>query len=342
MSKLDIKNHKKSISAIAIIFLLFIGHCVYTWLGRESTDNAYIEAEISQVSAEVNGIVSEIFVENNKFVEKGQKIAQIESQKFKARLDQAKSSINGAERKIEISKSEVKLATIKQNQLEERYKFAKDNFEQADKNYARIKELSKDKFASVSRLDSTRLAWQKAQNELTQAKLELDTSKENLKLLSLKELAAKDALESSRAALVIAEQDMDNTLITAPVSGVMGNSAIKVGNYVVPGMLLFSIIPSESLHVKANFKETQIKNIRKGMKAMVVIDGFSHKTLYGTVRNFAPATNSKFSLLPSANATGNFTKIVQRVPVIIDLKLPKDIQSKVVPGMSVYVRIDVN
>lgn len=335
-------KHAKLIAGVCALVLLFVTYRIYVWANTQSTDNAYVEADISSVSAEVSGVIDHVLVRENNFVKEGQIIAQINAADYKAKYEQAEANLDGAIRNIEMIEQNIKLAIIKQNKAVEAHEFAEENFRIVEIDYKRITELSKDNFASKKNLDNTKIAYEKAKSDLFQALLDLETSRENVKLLEIEKLVAIAKSNTALQERNLAKRALDNTNIRSPIDGIIGNSSIRDGNFIRPGVVLFSVVPIDKLYVKANFKETQISKFRPGMIATIEIDSESGTKIKGVIRNVSPATGAKFSLLPPANATGNFTKIVQRVPVIIDFTVPDDIKDKIVPGMSTLTSVRVD
>ena len=342
LKKISSHKHAKLIAGISVLFLLFVTYRIYIWANTQSTDNAYVEADISSVSAEVGGVIDRVLVKENNFVKEGQIIAQINAADYKAKYEQAEANLDGAIRNIEMIEQNIKLAIIKQNKAVEAHEFAEENFKIAEVDYKRITELSKDNFASKKNLDNTKIAYEKAKSDLSQAVLDLQTSKESVKLLEIEKLVAIAKSNTVLQERNLAKRALDNTNIRSPIDGIIGNSSIREGNFIRPGVILFSVVPIDKLYVKANFKETQISKFRPGMIASIEIDSESGTKIEGVIRNVSPATGSKFSLLPPANATGTFTKIVQRVPVIIDFTVPDEITDKIVPGMSTLTSVRVD
>lgn len=322
---------------IAIIFS-FLAYRIYIWNKTQSTDNAYIEAEISNVSAEVNGIISEILVEENSLVKCKQIIAKIKDNDYQAAYEKELATFEGAKIDIEIIEQNIKLAQIEKIKAKESFEFAETNLKLTQVDYNRIHELNKDNYASKQKLDSTEMALEKAKNEFSQAKLNMLTSEEKLTLLEIQRLSSIAKYTTIKQETVRAKIALDNTSIRSPIDGIIGNSSLKLGNYVRTGVVLFAVVP-EKLYVKANFKETQITNFKTGMQAVMSFDSEPGYEIIGHIRNISPATGSKFSLLPPANATGNFTKIVQRIPVAIDFEIPQELIGKLTPGMSTLVSI---
>lgn len=336
-------SHRYFIHGVVAIalFISFAFYRIYVWSNTQSTDNAYIEADISNVSAEVNGVIAEIFVQENTKVKKGQVIARIHDTDYTVAYHKALSALEESRRAIEVIQQNIKLARIDEIKAAEALEFAETNMKLVEVDYERTQTLSKDKFASRQKLDNAEINLEKARTDFAQSKLNMQMSQEKLNLLEIQRLGAIAKEEIARQELVLAQRALDNTSIRSPIDGTLGNSSLKIGNYVRAGVVLFAVVP-EKLYVKANFKETQIGKFTSGMKVAMTFDAAPGYEVVGYIRNFSPATGSKFSLLPPANATGNFTKIVQRVPVSIDFNIPEQLVDKLTPGMStiVSVRID--
>ena len=324
---------------IGVILFIYTLYAVYEWSRIESTDNAYVEADISNVSPEVNGVIREIFVQENTNVKTGHVIAKINDEDYLSSYEKTVAACEGARHDIGIIEQDIALAKIEQVKALEAFEFAEANYKISGTDFSRIKELSKENFASKKRLDDTEITWEKAKNEYSQAKLNMQVAVEKLGLLEIKKLAAVATLNKLIQEKNLTERALDNTNIKSPIDGVIGNSSLKIGNYVRTGVMLFSVVPLDKLYIKANFKETQISKFTPGMKAILEFDSKPGTKIIGNIRNVAPATGAKFSLIPPANATGNFTKIVQRIPVIIDFEIPEELKDKIVPGMSTVVKI---
>lgn len=335
------KHHPfaKYIIIIFAIIIIYLGYGIYIWANTQSTDNAYIDADISDVSAEVSGVLTNLLVTNNTKVNKGQLIGEIDDRDYKARLAALEASISGSTKNIEIIDQKISIGQVNLEQSAEKLKLAETSFNIVSTDFTRVQELNKAKFASIKELDDSKNSYQKAKNDYKQAQLDLDISKQNLQLLGLEKAAEQEKLKELEANKKITLRSLQNTKLISPVSGVFSNSSLEIGNYIIPGRSLFSIVQDNTMYIQANFKETQIKKFKPGMKVKIQFDALPKKVFYGKIRNISPATGSKFTLIPPDNATGNFTKIVQRVPVLIDFDAP---EANLVPGMSVvvYVRTD--
>jgi membrane fusion protein (multidrug efflux system) len=337
--KLDSKNAK--IMAVSGLLLLsaYILHHIYVWKVTQSTDNAYVEALISEVSAEIDGPISAILVSENSKVNQGQAIAHIEDKIYKANFTKSSTTLKKASQNIEIIKYKIKLAEIAQQQAQINLKLSEENLRIVEQDFKRYQKLNQGNYSSQRNLDFSELNYVEAQTAMKKASLEVESSVNNLSLLTTELQIAESEYEAALADHTIAEHNLNHTIIYSPVSGIMTNSILRVGNLVHPGRALFMVVPEDKLYIKANFKETQISKFRENMHVEIEVDAAKGVTLTGKIRNLFPATGSKFSLIPPQNATGNFTKIVQRVPVIIDFEVPEELKNTIVPGMSCTVKI---
>ncbi|AFB22494.1 HlyD family secretion protein [Rickettsia rickettsii] len=326
----------KYVIIIALIIFIYLGYRIYVWANTQSTDNAYIDADISNVSAEVSGVLTKLFVTDNTKVNKGDLIGEIDDRDYKAKLAALEASIEACIKNIEIIEQKISIGRSSLEQAAEKLKLNKISFDIVATDFMRVQELNKAKFASPKTLDDSKNAYQKAKTDYKQAQLDLDISKQHLQLLELEKAAEQEKLKELTENKKVTLRSLQNTKLIAMVPGIFGNSSLEVGNYIVPGRVLFSIVQDNTMYIQANFKETQIQKFKSGMKVKIEFDALPKKVIYGKIRNIAPATGSKFSLIPPDHATGNFTKSVQRVPVLIDFESPN---ANLVPGMSAIVSI---
>lgn len=341
---IQLKNHKhfNRFLILGVIVILYITYRLYIWSNTQSTDNAYLDSDIAYINPQVQGIIKKVFVTDNMPVKKDDIIAEIDDERYKANWTKVESDVNLAIDNIKIIDQKTSIATTDLKKAEEALNFTKTNFELTDVNYKRIIELKKDKFISQKVLDDTKIAREQARSNYDTAKLELEKSRQNLELLAMEKFNAEEQLKGLYSLKTLAQRDLSDTVIRAPLDGRLANSNLQVGNIAAPGSTLFLIVPDNNLYIVANFKETQIAKLNQGMKVAITFDAIKGQEFYGTIRNISPAAGSKFSIIPPDNATGNFTKVVQRVPVYIDFPMPKDKAGKplnLVPGMSVIVSV---
>lgn len=334
--------YSKYVLILGSILAIYLIYRVYIWANTESTDNAYIDANISNVSSEVSGVVVKIYVADNMLVKKGDIIAEIDDRDYKSRLASIESSVKTSLKNVEVIKQEILIGEISLKQSREALEFADANFEANSKDYSRTVELNKESFASNKILDNSKVSFTKAKTEYNQAQLNLQMAEQKLSLLTLQKDVEEEKLKGLLQDKNVIARSLDNTKLLAPVNGTIANSSLQVGNFINQGRVVFFIVP-DKMYVRANFKETQIGKFVVGQQVKLQFDSLPKKVVYGKIRNFSPATGSKFSLIPSDNATGNFTKIVQRIPVLIDFELPENIKSnKLIPGMSLVVSVRTN
>jgi membrane fusion protein (multidrug efflux system) len=243
---------------------------------------------------------------------------------------------------IDILDQQATLARTLLEKSKDTLNLAQANLDYSDKNYQRTYRLAKDNYNSQKLLDDASLSLAEAQSGRNQALLGIQMNEQTLILIGFSKNAAEQKLASVIQARERAERDLKKTKILAPIDGILSNSALRVGNYVRSGTPLFSTVPKNLKYLRVNFKENQITKLKPGMKVEIVFDSLPNKTFHGKIRNIAPATGSKFSLFPPDNATGNFTKIVQRVPILVDFACEEEDERRLVPGMSAtaYVRTD--
>jgi membrane fusion protein (multidrug efflux system) len=329
------------IGAIAVIALV-IWLVEYLLVAQfyVSTDDAYLAADTAMMAPKIGGYVTDVRVNENQLVTKGQVLAVIDPRDYQAALDGANADIAAAQAAIASDEAQLSLqqAKIQAAQAMLQADIAREAFAAADRRrYAA---------ASASGASTEQLTSQ-ASTEVSTAAATVDADKANLlgaqRQIDVLNAAAAQSQASLRQAQAKAEQarlDLTHTEITAPFDGMVGDKTVAVGDYLQPGTEIMAIVPLDQVYVLANFKETQITDIQNGQPVTVAVDGYPDLHVTGTVDSVSPASGQEFALLPPDNATGNFTKIVQRVPVKILLNLNNDLIGKLRPGMSVEPSID--
>ena len=214
--------------------------------------------------------------------------------------------------------------------------------ERTGTDFGRYTQLAAKDAASVQKLDSARTDATKAAATLASSKARLTAERDRVHLLNAQEAGAEAALNQARAALKLAEIDLDNTVVRAAVSGVVGNWQVRIGRYVQPGMQLLAIVPLADAYVVANYKETQLDHMQVGQRVAMSVDSYPGRTVTGRIGSLSPASGAQFALLPPDNATGNFTKIVQRIPVKIWIDADSPLAGELRPGMSVIAKVDTH
>lgn len=310
----------------------------YWTVGRflVSTDDAYVKADNTTIAPKVSGYLNEVLAGDNEHVKAGQVLARIDDRDFKVALDQAKADVAAANAAVASKRAqlEVQQAVIDAaNATLDVDKAARVFTAQENKRYT---DLAATGYGSVQNAQNAQARDNTALATIERDKANLASAQKQVELLKA-ELAQAGAAESRAKALQRqAELNLSYTTITSPIDGVVGNRTLRVGQFVQAGTQLMSLVPSNGAYVVANFKETQLGNVRAGQAVDIEVDMFPGKAVHGHVDSLAPASGQEFALLPPDNATGNFTKVVQRIPVKITLE---GAEADLRPGMSVTPRI---
>ncbi|CAH1659594.1 Membrane fusion protein (Multidrug efflux system) [Chelatococcus asaccharovorans] len=334
-------------AAIGLAVLAVLGGTIvwgvnYWTTGRflVATDDAYVQADVITISPQVQGYVSQVLVDDNAHVRAGQLLATIDDRPFLAALDQAKAAV--AEARADIADIEATLdqqasaiaeasATVKVDEAAEAF---------AEQNNQRFGKLASEGFGTVARAQETQAAIDSDKATVTKDEAALTVAQKEVATLQAELAKAKAALVQQQAAERRAELDLGYTRITAPADGVIGERTLRQGAFVQPGTALMAVVPLSAVYVVANFEETQLAGVHEGQKVAIAVDAFPGETVHGVVNSLAPASGQEFSLLPPDNATGNFTKIVQRIPVKITIDAGDPLAGRLRPGMSVTPTID--
>jgi membrane fusion protein, multidrug efflux system len=337
---------KHALLTLAILLAVGVAaHFGWHWWteGRfeETTDNAYLQADKVVVAPKVGGFIAEVFAGDNQPVKAGQILARIDDRDFrvaylqsKADLDKARASLEGVasaliqqEARIEEAKADVDHATAALTFAAEEQKRYEDLLGRGAGTIQRSHQADADFQQKKAALDKAKASYEAAQKQT-----------DGLKSL---EGAARASLERSEINLEQAKLNLDYTTITAPIDGVVGDRALRKGQLVQPGTNLLTLVPmGKSIYLVANFKETQLGEMVEGQAATFTVDAFGDHIFHGSIESFAPGTGAQFALLPPENATGNFTKIVQRVPVKIILDDHDPLIARLRPGLSAEAVID--
>src|SRR5712664_2942748 len=333
-------NFRKLLMAGATVAVL-AGAVWYGWdywtIGRflVSTDDAYVKADNTTVAPKVSGYLHEVLVGDNERVKAGQVLARIDERDFRVALDQAKADVAAARAAIASKQAQLEVqrtaidaakATIDVDQATVTFT-AQEN--------KRYTDLATTGYGSVQNAQQAQSRNAGAQAAIARDTANLASAVKQVDLLKAEIVQANAALARAQALRSQAELNLDYTSIVAPIDGVVGNRTLRTGQFVQAGTQLMSIVPVAGAYVVANFKETQLTDVRKGQAVDIAVDMFPGQVVHGHVDSIAPASGQEFALLPPDNATGNFTKVVQRIPVKIALDPDNSSPVELRPGMSV-------
>src|SRR6059058_474103 len=310
------------------------------WRFLQATDDAYVQSDVTLISPKIEGYIKEVKARDNEPVAVGQVLFVIDDRDFAAKAAQAEAVLATQEATVATYGTRLKLQQTMIDQASANLRSSEADLNRAQLDFKRYTALATSDYASRQRYETAEADSRKADAALGKARAGLATEQNQLAVLGSQKREEEAKLMQTRAALQLAKNDLDNTVIRAPVAGIAGNRAGQIGQYVKPGTQLLSLVPLPRVYITANFKETQLTRIRVGQIAEVFVDAYPDQPLRGRVESFAPASGAQFSLLPPDNATGNFTKIVQRVPVRIAVPADASIAALLRPGLSVTVTVD--
>ena len=304
-----------------------------------STDDAYVQADYTVVAPKVSGYIAQVLVADNQHVEAGQVLARIDDRDFRTALDQARADADAADAAIRDLQAQISLqqSLVLQQKADIAANLAELRF--AGEDDLRYQALAHDGFGTVQRAQQTSAALSQQQAELRGNQAGLLAAERKIDVLAAQLSEAEAQREHSLAVVHQAELNLSYTTIVAPVAGTVGARALRVGEYVQAGTALMAVVPLHAAYVVANYKETQLADVRPGQKVEIAVDGLPGAPVAGHVDSVAPASGLEFALLPPDNATGNFTKIVQRIPVKIVFD-DSAVAATLRAGMSVEPSID--
>ncbi|MCU1760643.1 HlyD family secretion protein [Pseudomonas sp. 14P_8.1_Bac3] len=329
-------------ASVAIIGILVV---LYAWQlppfssAIESTENAVVRGQITIIGPQLSGYVFEVPVQDFQLVKAGDLLVRLDDRIYKQRLNQSLAQLEQQKAALANNLQQRKSAeaTIIQKQAAIANSDAQARKTQAD--LGRNEELIRDGSVSRRELDVTRAANAQAVAALAETRSALEISRQDLQTVIVNRASLEASVLNAEAAVELARIDLDNTRVTAPRDGQLGQIGVRLGAYVNSGAQLMALVP-DTLWVIANMKETQMDKVRIGQPVSFTVDALNHLQLRGHVQRISPATGSEFALLQSDNATGNFVKIAQRVPVRITVDPDQAEIKRLRPGMSVVVSID--
>ena len=304
-----------------------------------STDDAYVQADISVLAAKVSGYLESVPVVNGVSVKKGDVIAKLDDGDYRLALQAAQDKLATQESTIVRIGRQVEAAQAQVTQAAAQIDATRADAVRAQADFARATQMQAD-YVAKSRIDQARADRDRTEASVKGMEAGLLAARANVDVLAAQKREAERLSAELRTAVDRARRDLDFTVIRAPFDGVVGNKAVEAGAYVAPGTRVAALVPLQSVRIDANFKETQVQRMRPGQPVIVTVDAYPDREIHGVVESFSPASGSVFSLLPPDNATGNFTKIVQRLPVRV--RVPEDVarEGLLRPGLSAEVRVD--
>jgi membrane fusion protein, multidrug efflux system len=357
-----------TLGAAAALFFSIQG-CWNSWEGgraEQRTDDAYVRADMTPMSTRISGTVRKVEVNDFEAVKPGQLLVQLDDEDYRAILEEAKAALAAAQAQLEDNQAAKRIqdanidsaqagiaqAAAAVNAAKAGITAAQADVDRTESERKRQEALLASKAATHQQVEqavadadrfsgmlaSRQADLERAQAALTSSRTMLEAAKRQRAALDTKDAVFRADIQAKQAAIVVAQVNLGYTQIVAPAAGAVGERHVQEGQLVAPGMQLVDLVKGD-VWVQANYKETQLTNIRKGDVADITIDTFPGVVIHGKVAEIAPASGSQFALLPPDNATGNFTKVVQRIPVKIVLDQGHPLQGMLRPGFSVVVTI---
>lgn len=333
-----------SFVAAALVLYLFVSQW-NRWEGDarwQSTDDAYLQADLTPLSAQVPGYVQSVPVQDYASVKAGQMIVQIDASQYQAQLEQAEADVVAAQAQIEEVQAQFPLLEANLRAAQANVTATAAQLTQSGRDLARARRLLTTGSSSTEDVEKAGTAQQQLAAQLAANQAQADAVSKQINLLHAQLDAAKAALLAKQAALHLARINLGYTRITAPEDGVIGLRQVFPGQFIAAGTQVTTLSDLPHVYVLANYKETQLTHVRVGQVAKVTVDSFPGAKLHGHVVAISPASGAQLALLPPDNATGNFTKIVQRIAVKIAIDEPGDLKDLLRPGMSVILSIDTH
>jgi membrane fusion protein (multidrug efflux system) len=312
------------------------------WRFIESTDDAYVQADSTIVAPKVSGYIAGLLVDDNQSVKAGQTLAQIDDRDYRAALDEATASVAAATASVANLGAQITAQGSQIRQADARVAAATASLGLSQRNDARRRKMAQVGYGSEEQADDASTDTKEKTAGLERLQAAALSTRQQVDVLTTQRQLAQAQLARAEAARRQAELNLSYTTITAPIDGTVAARTVRLGQYVQAGTQLMALVPLQRVYVIANFKETQLTDVHPGQPAGISVDTFPGDEIRGRVETLAPASGLEFSLLPPDNATGNFTKIVQRIPVKVVFAADDALMGRLRPGMSVEVSIDTN
>jgi membrane fusion protein (multidrug efflux system) len=339
------RRKKILLGVLALGIVAGLGWGTQWWfVGRfiESTDDAYLQADSMTVAPKVGGYVTEVLVRDNETVTVGQPLVRLDARQYQAAYDEAQATVVAREADVARAQAELSQHASAIAQARAELDSARANAAYSAGQVKRYAPLVATGAETDERLAELRNTSARADAALKSNEASLQASERQTDTLTAALAQAKAQLAVAQASARKADLDLADTVVKSTLAGRVGDRAVRVGQFAQPGTRLLTVVPVQNVYLTANFKETQVGHMRPGQPVTVHVDALPGEPIHGVVDSLSPGTGAQFALLPAQNATGNFTKIVQRVPVRIRLDVPESLRPVLLPGLSVTADVDTH
>lgn len=340
------KKNKSVLYAIVAVASLLIGYQGYRLYQHskafETTDDAQIDGNLIPINARVGGYIGQIYFHENEAVKAGDLILVIDSSELQAKVNLSKAALDGAKAQLKVSHATASDAKLAYEIAVSSLEIPKTNLWKAQKDYQRYKDLYGQKMASEQQMETYKVAYENAKAQNTIAQKKVQSAKQQMETLHSQVLVAEANVTQKLRDLEYAQLQLNYIHVHAPVSGIISKNNLQPGQLIQPGQPLMSVVQSNETWVTANFKETQLQELSEGNEVSIKVDAYPDLEVKGKVASTSGATGAKFSLIPPDNASGNYVKVVQRIPIRISIDHTEETRAKLKPGMSVFVEVRKN
>ncbi|MGV3551028.1 HlyD family secretion protein [Rhizobium sp.] len=327
-----------AVGAVGLFLILNAWHLPPFAIAGEMTENAYVRGQVTIMSPQISGYVAEVPVKDFERVKAGQLLVRIDDRIYRQKVRQAEATLKGQQAQLDSLEQKKRSAEAKLDSGKATITSAQVALKTAESNFERNRSLAANAIVSQSALEQSTSALEQARANVAQAVSSQQVLEQDLAAVEVARSGYEASLEGAKAALELARIDLANTKIVAPADGRLGEVGARLGAYVAAGTQLVAVVP-DRIWVTANFKETQLSGIRVGQQVSFTVDALGHQSFSGKVESLSPATGSEFSVIKADNATGNFTKVAQRLPIRIAIDGDQAGADRLEPGMSVVVTI---
>lgn len=340
-----IKTSRRTLILMALVAL--VGVLLILWAWRiwpfestvVTTENSYVRGQITVLAPQVNGYVADVLVQDFETVEAGQPLVRIDDRIYRQQLERAQGQLDAAKADLANARQTIAQSAATVDQRRADVVATEAERDRATLDDTRVSELATRGSVSIRQRDQARATARSGTADVLKARSAVRIAQEQVKSSVVQRERLVAQVRTAEAQMHLARINLANTIIRAPRSGQISEASVRTGQYVSAGSQLLFLVPDQ-LWIVANFKETQTRNIRIGQPASFAIDALGDQQLSGHVERFAPATGSEFSVLRPDNASGNFTKVVQRIPIRIAIDPGQPLAARLRPGMSVIVRVE--
>ncbi|MGY5779071.1 HlyD family secretion protein [Rhizobium sp. LEGMi135b] len=322
-----------------VMLVLYAWHLPPFKTAVETTDDAYVKGYVTTISPQVSGYITDVPIKDYKLVKEGDVLAQIDNRIYKQKVAQAHATLDGQKAALANSQQQEQAAKAGIVSSQAQIDSANAALKRAQLAFDRVTTLVSRGVSTTSDSEQAQATLQQAEASLNQAKAGLDVSQQNLTTIIVNRASLEAGVSGAEAAVQLADIDLDNTTIRAPQDGRVGEVGVRLGQYVTSGTQLMNLVPKD-VWVIANFKETQLDGMKLDQPATITVDALGRREIKGRIQRFSPAAGSEFAVIKPDNATGNFTKVAQRLGVRIKIEEGQPLADQLAPGMSVVVSID--